>query len=212
MYGVYSQGFATTRLYTVNLTTGAVTVAGTISGLPASHNVVGLAIDSAGVVFLYDNYNKTLYRADASLHATALYSSDLVMVGSQGIGIDWSRGNTGFHNAVGQGEFPNYFSQLNTFATDGSGYQWGPDFGPNYADGLPPVQAGDLAVVPAATCYANCDASNTPPVLNVLDFTCFLNRFAAADAYANCDGSTTPPVLNVLDFTCFLNRFAAGCS
>ncbi len=30
--------------------------------------------------------------------------------------------------------------------------------------------------------------------------------------YANCDGSTTPPVLNVLDFTCFLNRFAAGCS
>ena len=30
--------------------------------------------------------------------------------------------------------------------------------------------------------------------------------------YANCDGSTTPPVLNVLDFTCFLNKFAAGCS
>jgi hypothetical protein len=30
--------------------------------------------------------------------------------------------------------------------------------------------------------------------------------------YANCDGSTTDPVLNVLDFACFLNRFAAGCS
>ena len=29
--------------------------------------------------------------------------------------------------------------------------------------------------------------------------------------YPNCDGSTTPPVLNVLDFACFLNRFAAGC-
>ena len=29
--------------------------------------------------------------------------------------------------------------------------------------------------------------------------------------YANCDQSTTPPVLNVLDFSCFLNRFAAGC-
>ena len=29
--------------------------------------------------------------------------------------------------------------------------------------------------------------------------------------YANCDGSTTPPVLNVLDFNCFINRFAAGC-
>ncbi|MBL9032547.1 MAG: hypothetical protein JNM80_12680 [Phycisphaerae bacterium] len=64
--------------------------------------------------------------------------------------------------------------------------------------------------VPSA-CYANCDASTAPPVLNVNDFTCFLNRFAAGDSYANCDASTTPPVLNVNDFTCFLNRFAAGC-
>jgi hypothetical protein len=45
----------------------------------------------------------------------------------------------------------------------------------------------------------------------VLDFACFLNRFAAGDPYANCDGSTTAPTLNVLDFACFLNRFAAGC-
>jgi hypothetical protein len=60
-------------------------------------------------------------------------------------------------------------------------------------------------------CYANCDQSTAPPVLNVLDFNCFLNRFAASDSYANCDGSTVPPLLNVLDFNCFLNRFAAGC-
>ncbi len=60
-------------------------------------------------------------------------------------------------------------------------------------------------------CYANCDGSTTPPVLNVTDFACFLNRYAAGHPYANCDGSTTPPVLNVLDFACFLNRFAAGC-
>ncbi len=64
----------------------------------------------------------------------------------------------------------------------------------------------------ASPCYANCDGSTTPPILNVNDFICFLNTFAAADAYANCDGSTTPPVLNVLDFVCFLNSFAAGCS
>jgi hypothetical protein len=61
------------------------------------------------------------------------------------------------------------------------------------------------------SCYANCDASTIPPVLNVLDFNCFLNRFATAHPYANCDGSTAAPVLNVLDFNCFLNRFAAGC-
>ena len=35
---------------------------------------------------------------------------------------------------------------------------------------------------------------------------------AAGASYANCDASTVAPVLNVLDFTCFLNRFAAGCS
>jgi hypothetical protein len=61
-------------------------------------------------------------------------------------------------------------------------------------------------------CYANCDGSTTPPVLNVQDFSCFLGKFASGDAYANCDGSTTPPVLNVQDFSCFLGKFAAGCS
>jgi hypothetical protein len=59
-------------------------------------------------------------------------------------------------------------------------------------------------------CYANCDGSTTTPVLNVADFTCFLQRYAAGESYANCDGSTTTPVLNVADFTCFLQRYAAG--
>jgi hypothetical protein len=61
------------------------------------------------------------------------------------------------------------------------------------------------------SCYANCDGSTVDPVLNVLDFNCFLNRFAAGESVANCDGSTVDPVLNVLDFNCFLNRFSAGC-
>ena len=30
--------------------------------------------------------------------------------------------------------------------------------------------------------------------------------------FANCDGSTQAPALNVLDFTCFLQKFSAGCS
>jgi hypothetical protein len=62
-----------------------------------------------------------------------------------------------------------------------------------------------------APCYANCDGSTAAPVLNVGDFTCFLQRFAAGESYANCDSSTAAPVLNVGDFTCFLQRFAAGC-
>jgi probable HAF family extracellular repeat protein len=60
-------------------------------------------------------------------------------------------------------------------------------------------------------CYANCDGSTAAPVLNVADFTCFLQRYAAGESYANCDQSTSAPVLNVADFTCFLQRYAAGC-
>ena len=63
----------------------------------------------------------------------------------------------------------------------------------------------------AGECYANCDGSTAAPVLNVADFTCFLQKYTAGDAYANCDGSTTIPVLNVADFTCFLQKYTAGC-
>lgn len=70
---------------------------------------------------------------------------------------------------------------------------------------------GWIVALPAV-CYPNCDASTTPPTLNVNDFQCFVNAFAAAQSYANCDGSTVAPVLNVNDFQCFVNAFAAGCS
>ncbi|MBL9030488.1 MAG: hypothetical protein JNM80_02100 [Phycisphaerae bacterium] len=85
---------------------------------------------------------------------------------------------------------------------------------PNYAR-ICPAFAAHSITCPAITqnpCYANCDASTVPPILNVNDFTCFNNLFAAGSTLANCDNSTTPPVLNVNDFTCFLNRFAAGCT
>jgi hypothetical protein len=76
-------------------------------------------------------------------------------------------------------------------------------------------QSGDLSFVLQGTsghaCYANCDGSTAVPVLNVQDFTCFLQRFAAGDPGANCDGSTSAPVLNVHDFTCFLQQVGAGC-
>jgi hypothetical protein len=61
-------------------------------------------------------------------------------------------------------------------------------------------------------CYGNCDGSTATPVLNVADFTCFLQRYAAGESYANCDESTSVPVLNVADFTCFLQRYAQGCN
>jgi hypothetical protein len=82
--------------------------------------------------------------------------------------------------------------------------------------------AGGFWGAAAATlpCYANCDGSTTPPVVNTGDFTCFLQQYSAAVPlasaqqqahYANCDGSTTFPQVNTADFTCFLQKYAAGC-
>ncbi len=85
-----------------------------------------------------------------------------------------------------------------------------PDAGALSAGALT-VACGFWAAANGLVCYANCDNSTAPPVLNVNDFNCFLNQFAAGSAYANCDNSTAPPVLNVNDFNCFLNKFAAGC-
>ncbi len=68
-----------------------------------------------------------------------------------------------------------------------------------------------VAPPPANSCYANCDDSQSCPILNVNDFLCFQLRFAAGDPYANCDGSTSEPTLTVNDFQCFLSAFAAGC-
>jgi hypothetical protein len=86
------------------------------------------------------------------------------------------------------------------------------------------VAAGRHQVVAIRDCYANCDGSTTAPILNIDDFTCFINEFALAMSqlptlsqpmqwmqYANCDGSTTAPILNIDDFTCFINEFARGC-
>jgi hypothetical protein len=78
-----------------------------------------------------------------------------------------------------------------------------------------------ISLAGPAACYANCDGSTSEPVLNVDDFTCFINEYAAAlglphaaqvEHYANCDNSTTAPALNVDDFTCFINNFAMGCN
>lgn len=79
--------------------------------------------------------------------------------------------------------------------------------------GVGPVPIVDMGAYEfqAAACYANCDGSTVPPILNVADFVCFQTRFAAGDPSANCDGSTVPPVLNVADFVCFQTAFAGGC-
>jgi hypothetical protein len=83
--------------------------------------------------------------------------------------------------------------------------------GSNFADGGWRLGMDTYVTTGGAPCYPNCDSSTAPPILNVLDFNCFVNRFQSGDSYANCDHSTSAPVLNVLDFNCFINSFTAGC-
>ncbi|MFN0134441.1 MAG: GC-type dockerin domain-anchored protein [Phycisphaerales bacterium] len=127
----------------------------------------------------------------------------------------WSPGSGGGSwSAVGaglDGNFPRSAYAMLAFDDDGSGplppaFYLGGEF--TSAGGLGALNFARWACSP---CYANCDGSTAAPILNVNDFTCFLNKFAAGDPTANCDGSTSAPTLNVNDFTCFLNAFAAGC-
>ena len=61
-------------------------------------------------------------------------------------------------------------------------------------------------------CYADCDTTTGRGVLDIFDFLCFGNRFAANDPYAcDCDTSTGPGVCDIFDFLCFGNAFNAGC-
>jgi hypothetical protein len=101
------------------------------------------------------------------------------------------------NNWIGPGAFGNYH-----YSTD-LGVTWA-----NFGSDFPYFLRVNVTPV---LCYANCDGSSAQPVLNVNDFVCFQQRFAAGDPYANCDGSSIPPVLNVNDFVCFQQQFAAGC-
>lgn len=78
--------------------------------------------------------------------------------------------------------------------------------------GLQAALTNPRGVCAISACYADCDRSTGPCVLDIFDFLCFQNRFAAADPYAcDCDTSTGRGVCDIFDFVCFGNAFAAGC-
>lgn len=54
-------------------------------------------------------------------------------------------------------------------------------------------------------CPADCDASGS---LNVVDYICFINDYAARRPYANAQPDA---VFNIQDFVAFMARYAAGC-
>ena len=146
MYGIRSQG-ADMRLYSINLATGATTHEGNFTGMPSTPRAIGLAIDSDGNYYIHDNNVDIIYKSNGWAMSELVLAAPRTLPIRRAMTIDWSRDDTGYHAAVGQGVYPDYFSQINTFATDGSSYVLGPDFGPNEyfagsAYGFPPVEPG----------------------------------------------------------------------
>ncbi len=146
MYGINSQNNVS-KLYRINLGTGVVSNVGTFTGLPAAQHVMSFAIDSSGAFYVHELNEDKIYKG-SGLSLAPLYTLPQDTNFSQGMTIDWSNGDTGYHAAVGYGEYPHYFSQVNTFTTNGSGYTLGGDFGAELGDGLPQVECGDLAIAP----------------------------------------------------------------
>jgi hypothetical protein len=106
----------------------------------------------------------------------------------------------------------------NNFALSGPFFD--ADFRFRFADGpapntglgpTPQIDRGAFEYGAQPYCYANINQSTALPILNVADFTSFLQLYAAGHPLANCDDSTSLPVLNVADFTCFLQRYVVGC-
>ena len=71
--------------------------------------------------------------------------------------------------------------------------------------------AASRATIGATPMAFNVDCTGEG-ALNIDDFICFQKAFAMGSASANCDGSVTAPVLNVLDFMCFVNTYNAKMS
>jgi hypothetical protein len=120
-------------------------------------------------------------------------------------GFAWSE-NAGWINFSGGAVAnPPQAARIDLGAARLRGYAWGENIG---WVNLDLAGAGQFV---GLVCYANCDGSTNAPVLNVNDFVCFQQQFAAGSPLANCDRSTTAPMLNVDDFVCFQQRFASGC-
>jgi hypothetical protein len=61
-------------------------------------------------------------------------------------------------------------------------------------------------------CAADCETSTGVNTLDIFDFLCFQNEFAAGASYAcDCDTTTGIRVCDIFDFLCFQDAFAAGC-
>lgn len=137
------------NLFEVSLTggnKGQVTQVGTFTGFTVTPLNVGLAVDSTGHYYVHDLAADRIYKSTAPGATTlsSLYVLPNNTNFSQGMTIDWSNDNKGYHAAIGN--TPSFFSKLYSFNSDGSAYTLLGNFTP---DGVfPTFEGGDLAIEP----------------------------------------------------------------
>ena len=69
-----------------------------------------------------------------------------------------------------------------------------------------------IDVFELSACYADCDQSTGPGILDLVDYLCFAASFINSTTYAcDCDTSTGPLVCDLVDFVCFQSAFVSGC-
>jgi hypothetical protein len=196
---------AGTNLYTIDLNTANTTLVAPITGV-AGALWIDIAIDGNGRMIAHDIATDVMAEINKTTGvATVLGPTGFAANFAQGMDFDPASGNLFATIYVGGGV--GSFCQVNTttgLCTVITNTQPWTGVGPEMEMAIRGEGGGG--------CYANCDGSTTVPFLNVNDFVCFQQSFAAGASYANCDGSTNIPVLNVNDFVCFQQAFAAGCS
>ncbi len=184
LYGTNTQQASMTRLYEIDTDSGEVAFVMMFEGLPEQHHIMSFAIDSEGVFYIQDLLSDTIFVGDGASFEP-LYELDIDCNFSQGMTIDWSRDGVGYHGAVGYGVFPDFFSTVNAFTLDGSSYAVGAPFGPNDDEGVPPVEPGDLAIMPAppVVCPSDLNGDN---VIDSSDLNIVLAGFGCVGA--SCPG------------------------
>ena len=134
-------------LYSVSLTTGVATLIGQITSPSQTQFIdVGLAVDAQGNRYIHDVLSDQLFKL-TGLVANPLptplgYNSNF----SQGLTIDWSRDNKGYHGAFNQdsGRSELYTWDINTGAETFQGF-----IGPIHSGGsISEYEPGDVAIPP----------------------------------------------------------------
>jgi hypothetical protein len=147
MQAVSNAGGGVAQLHTINLATGAATLVGNITGLPAGNLEIGLATNSAGVNFVHNLADDRMYQL-AGLVAVPMAATIGINTNfSQGMTINWGGANEWFLGSISN--TPVFASEIRlmnnvTGGTTSILHTWPNDGGTTGT--LPRHETGDLAI------------------------------------------------------------------